>query len=214
MNFSFDRNNRNKGLNMKPASLPTRLVQANPKLLVIRINRLLGWALLALPPVQIMLGTSFWRGLAWDLALLLVHGLISLALFGTPRASSFRAQHSVRRFLGGSRDALRGRDVFLLDAWRVLMSLLSPVPLALFAYLLAVLSMLLPILGLLAVPLFCAFLFFQLLFVASVLRRVRDATAYAYRRWHLPEREAAMLGWLTMGCFVILSFTNLIKGML
>jgi hypothetical protein len=64
INFSLDRNNRNKGFNMKLLNLPSHPIQINPKLLVIRFNRLLGWALLASPPVQIMLGTGFWRGSA------------------------------------------------------------------------------------------------------------------------------------------------------
>jgi hypothetical protein len=140
-------------------------------------------------------------------------GLISLRFFGMPRASSFRAQHGLQRFFGGvRRDALHGRDVFLLDAWRVQVSLVNHVPLALAIYVILWIADLIPLLGLLFLPLLSAFLFFQLLFAASVLRHVRDATAYAYRRWHLPEREARALGWLTMGCFVILSWMNLIKG--
>jgi hypothetical protein len=197
---------------MKLLNIPSNTTLANPKLLVIRFNRLLGWALLASPPVQIMLGTGFWRGLAWDLAILLVHGLISMAVFGTPRASSFRAQHGLQRFFGGSREALRGRDIFLLDAWRVLVSLLSPLPLTMLAVPLSMIVLILPLLGLLILPIISAFLFFQLLFTASVLRHVRDATAYAYRRWGLTQSKAAMLGWLTMSCFVALSFMNLIKG--
>jgi hypothetical protein len=224
INFSLDRNNRNKGFNMKFLNIPTSAALANPKLLVIRFNRLLGWALLASPPVQIMLGTGFWRGLAWDVAILLVHGLISLALFGKPHSESFRTQPRLQLFFGGSRDALHRRDRLLMDAWRILISLLRfglfvflAYWVAMFGYAGAALDSLawnivMLVSVVLIFPVFSGLLFFQLLFTASVLRHVRDATAYAYRRWGLTQSEAGMLGWLTMGCFVMLSFMNLIKG--
>jgi hypothetical protein len=182
----------------------------NTKLLLIRFNRALAWALLVSPAVHILLGTPFWQGVGIDLILLLTHGLLSLALFGEPRSAAFRAQHSMRRFLGGRRDALQGRERFLLDAWRILISLIRPVLLIGVVWLLARV----PLLWLLYLPLFSAVMFFQLLLAASLLRHVRDATAYAYRRWRMPADEALLLGWLTLAVFLTLTYCNLVKELL
>jgi hypothetical protein len=180
------------------------------KLLMIRLNRVLAWALLVSPALHIIWGTSFWRVVGIDLLVLLAHGLLSLALFGKPRSTNFRAQHSMRRFLGGRRDVLQGRERFLLDAWRILISLIHPALLIFVAYWMAAV----PLLWWLYLPAISGLLFFQLLLGASVLRHVRDATAYAYRRWRISADEAQLLGWLTLGVFVMLTYCNLIKELL
>lgn len=196
---------KNPSIHVSPA--------VNTKLLWIRFNRLLAWALLLSPPVQIMMGTGFVNGLVFDLALLLVHGVLSLILFGTPRAASFRAQHQLARFLGGKRDALTGRDRFLLDGWRILISTLNPWVLGLMAYAVMLAAMFVNIIGLLFLPLISAMLYFNLLLPVSILRHVRDASSYAYRRWRIPSTQAIWLGWATMGVFAVLSFVNLFKGL-
>lgn len=186
----------------------------NAKLLLIRFNRMLAWALLISPVAQIMMGTGFWRGLKFDLGILLMHAVLSVILFGLPRAESFRHQHIFRRLIGGHRDLLHGRNRFLLDALRIWASvvklLLIPVMIG------GLLSFLMfwPVFVLLVFPLGMACLYFSLLLAASVLRHVRDASIYAYRRWHIPHTAATWLGWGTMGVFVALSYVNLIKGLL
>lgn len=197
---------------MKSVAVPY-FPEFNTKLLLIRFNRLLAWALLISPAVQIMMGTGFLNGLVFDLLLLLIHAALSLILFGTPRAASFRKQHVLMRFFGSNRALLAGRDLFLLDAWRILMSLLNPWVLALVAYVLAFAMQLIPPLGLVFLPLLSAFLYFNLLLAASILRHVRDASSYAFRRWRIPPTEAVWLGWGTMWVFVVLSFVNLVKGL-
>jgi hypothetical protein len=197
---------------MKTLTL-SKLPEVNTKLLLIRFNRLLAWSLLLSPPVQIMMGTGFLNGIVFDLVLLLLHGLLSLILFGTPRAASFRAQHRLTRFLGGKRDSLMGRDRFLLDGWRILISLLNPWVLGVLAYAVTFAATLVNIIGLLFLPLVSAMLYFNLLLPVSVLRHVRDASSYAYRRWHIPAAEAVWLGWGTMWVFVVLSIVNLLKGL-
>jgi hypothetical protein len=193
-------------------SLKPRL---NTKLLLIRFNRSLAWALLLSPALHIMGGTPFWYGIGIDLLLLLAHGLLSLALFGKPRSTAFRAQHGFHRFLGGQRDLLQGRERFLLDAWRILLSLFNTVSLTACAWLIMISPfLLLPLLWVLYLPLWSAVMFFQLLLAASLLRHVRDATAYAYRRWRIPANEALLLGWLSLGVFLTLTYCNLIKELL
>ncbi|MBS7808440.1 hypothetical protein [Variovorax sp. PCZ-1] len=185
----------------------------NTKLLLIRFNRMLAWALLISPAVQIMVGTGFLRGLVFDLVLLLIHALLSLIVFGTPRAASFRNQHTLRRFFGGDRALVLGRDRFLLDAWRILISLLNPWVMGMLAYAVTFAAAFVNIIGLLFLPLISALLYFNLLLPASILRHVRDASSYAYRRWRLSPTEARWLGWATMWVFVVLSFVNLVKGL-
>jgi hypothetical protein len=151
-----------------------------------------------------------------DLVMLLVHGLLSLALFGAPRSDAFRKQHSLWRFLGGCRDVLQGRERFLLDAWRILISMTRPLSLTLLAYVTALPSLALPMVMPLVwialwLPLSMLMLFFQALLAASVLRHVRDASSYAYRRWRMPAHEARLLGWLTLAAFVVLFVANIWK---
>ncbi len=185
----------------------------NTKLFVIRFNRLLAWSLLISPVVQIMMGTGFWRGLVFDLVLLLVHAALSLALFGTPRAASFRHQHLLMRFFGGSRASLTGRDRFLLDTWRIPLSLINLTLLIALYFLVFSLLHIWGWLDLMALPMMCAFLFFNLLLPVSIFRHVRDASSYAYRRWHVPAEQVVWLGWSTMAVFVVLSLVNLFKGL-
>jgi hypothetical protein len=197
---------------MNTFEFPLTWPRFNAKLFWIRINRTLAWTLLLSPPVQIMLGTGFLNGLAFDLVLLLIHGALSLILFGTPRAASFRSQHALMRFLGGDRSLLKGRDRFLLDAWRILICLFNPWAMALLAYAVTFAAMFLNILGLLFLPLISALLYFNILLPASVLRHVRDASSYAYKRWRVPPEQALWLGWGTMIAFSVLSIANLFKG--
>ncbi|NJM44642.1 MAG: hypothetical protein HC858_13015 [Brachymonas sp.] len=198
---------------MTATEFPRSLPRIHFKLILIRLNRALAWGLLLSPPVQIMMGTAFWNGLVFDLMLLLIHGALSLFLFGTPRASSFRHQHLLSRLMGGQREALTGRDRFLLDSWRILISLFAPWLLAFMAYAVMLAADVAPLSGLLFLPLVSAVLYFNLLLPVSVLRHVRDASSYAYKRWRLPAEEARWLGWGTMFAFVVLSIANLFKGL-
>jgi hypothetical protein len=184
------------------------------KLLWIRFNRLLAWTLLISPAMHILWGVSFVNGLLIDLVLLLAHGLLSLALFGAPKSEAFRKQHSLQRFLGGSRAELQGRERFLLDAWRILISVVRPVLLVLAGYAISVPLMIFPMLWLLYLPLASGLMFFQALWAVSMLRHVRDASSYAYRRWRLPAQEASVLGWLTLVVYVCLTLVNLFKELL
>jgi hypothetical protein len=185
----------------------------NNKMRLIQFNRGLAWVLLLSPPVQIMLSTGLINGIVFDLVLLIAHGALSLVLFGTPRAASFRSQHALMRFLGGDRSRLKGRDRFLLDAWRILICLFNPWAMAMLGYAVTFAAMFLNILGLLFLPLISALLYFNILLPASVLRHVRDASSYAYKRWRVPPEQALWLGWGTMIAFGVLSIANLFKGM-
>lgn len=81
----------------------------------IRVNRLLAWLLVAMPWLHIAAGTPFLRGLVYDLGILGAHGVLSLALFGPPKA---RRDPELMWFGIAPRD-MTPRNVFLLTGWNI-----------------------------------------------------------------------------------------------
>lgn len=158
----------------------------------IRTNRVLAWSLIASPPLQWALGMRFGTGLLVDLAILLVHAVLSFALFGKPatKARNFR----VSMHLFGFRIAkLSARNQFLLTGYRIgggmtaIALLASPIPLV----------WLLLLYPLLRLP-------------VSVFQHMYRAMVYALRRWGVrdnPEGSAALI----IVLYVALSMLNLFR---
>ncbi|HEX8611032.1 MAG TPA: hypothetical protein VF800_07055 [Telluria sp.] len=94
-----------------------------PKVIWMRINRVLAWAMIVSPLAQIALGTSFMRGLALDLAILLAHAALSLALFGMPKTAARRLSVEMHVF-GMQPRELSERNRFLLSGHRIALTLL------------------------------------------------------------------------------------------
>lgn len=157
---------------MLTASLP--LIEFNcrsAKAAAIRLNRGLGWALVAWPLVQIVLGTRLSFGMWSGLVLFLGHGVLSLWLFGLPKVTGPEA----RIWLGFRPSGLSERRNFLVSGWRL-------------AFGFAVgLACMLPGAGI-----WIALLGFYFLLRAplTLLQHVCQASAWAYRRWRLAKPSA------------------------
>lgn len=95
----------------------------------IRINRMLAWALIVAPFTQWALGGAPTASLAFALAIFLAHAVLSLALFGFPKA--MKGKPAVAMLLLGRRPP--GQDAhnrFLLDGYRIGLTALVLVPMA------------------------------------------------------------------------------------
>jgi hypothetical protein len=84
--------------------------------IALRFNRALGWALLVSPAVQWVADVRFVSGLVFDLALLAVHGVLSIVLFGIPAAAP---QERWKLWVGLRPAGLSPRNEFLLTGWRL-----------------------------------------------------------------------------------------------
>ncbi|MCE3603585.1 hypothetical protein LXA47_08195 [Massilia sp. P8910] len=185
-----------------------------PKIVWMQVNRVLAWALIVSPLAQWTLGTAFMRGLALDLAILLAHAAMSLALFGMPKTPARRfsvAMHAI-----GWRPAdLSPRNRFLLSGYRVGLTLLvlalvpeviaalspSPVP-ANVAY---VRLLWFPATALLVIA------FWALLRLPITLfQHLHPSIFQALRRWGMRENAGSVATTIT-AAFFVLSFINLIR---
>lgn len=163
----------------------------------IRLNRLLAWSIVASPVAQIALGTRLLNGLLLDLVLLLVHGALSLALFGIPKAAK---EKEWMVWLGWQPAGLSARNDFLMTGWRIALVL----PYTALAFAIAS-----PLNWVLAIP--AIGLGLRLPF--SVLGHVDAATAYAARRWGLPDDQAQslLLGFIVAALFAAAGTLNLLR---
>lgn len=143
------------------------------KVFWLKANRVLAWALLASPPVQMALGTPFLRGLVFDLALLAAHAALSLALFGLPRVPG---KGRWMLFAGLEPPGLSPRNRFLMTGWGIAL-----------AFVHAPGFMFIPMATLALGP---AWLLLWLLLPVRMVSHVFQAAAYAGRRWGLRHPDA------------------------
>jgi hypothetical protein len=163
---------------------------------VIQINRLLGWALLLSPALQWVAGVRFLHGLAFDLGLLLVHSVISLAIYGLPSAE---AQERWKLWVGLRPRGLSPRSEFLLTGWRVF--LVAPYALVGFAS---------PLGWVLTLGWPGLWLWLRLPF--TVFSHIAQAAGYAARRWGLCDgKEALALGFGLAIAFYACTLVNLLR---
>lgn len=189
---------------------------------LIRINRVLAWGLVVSPPAQIALQVNFWRGLLFDLVLVLVHGGLSLMLFGLPRSPRARKgiaegeppsvpppSSTARALLliGGVSPKPAGpRNALLLSGYRVLLAL---------GYMLVIATML--SLGGFQQPsswivnaLFWTGLYVMARLPFSVLGHLYLASDLAIRRTG-PRYYSQSLALLVVAAFVATSMFNMLK---
>lgn len=157
--------------------------QASAKIVWLMLNRILAWALICVPLCQSALDTPFWRCLWIDLAILLAHAGLSLALFGKPERKSRTFSVSMHVF-GFSPWDLNGRSEFLMTGYRLVLvfvgaGVIAPLIVVL-AYRFAQVDLLfgprlLWVLTVCSVPMFFTVMF--------VLLHIRAAAQQACRRW-------------------------------
>lgn len=178
-----------------------------PKVTWMRVNRVLAWAMIFSPLAQIALGTAFMRGLALDLAILLAHAALSLALFGMPKNAARRFSVALHVFGQQPKD-LSPRNQYLLSGHRVGLTLLF-VLLILAAQPLTELPGFFVFVGptILLLMLACWPLVRMPL---TLVQHLYPSIVQALRRWGMrghAEDAAAVI----VGAFFLTSFINLIK---
>jgi hypothetical protein len=188
------------------------------KKLWLRVNRTLAWVLIISPAVQIAMGSDWLLGLLWDLAVLLVHGGLSVWLFGRPQ--SLGHDDGAMHWLGTSEARMTPRSRFLLSGWRVLISTSYFLALPLVGYCASVLSSLsfvsaLVIPGVVAVVvLIAAVNYFGLMWPYAAVTHVFGASTYALRRWGTvgsSNSAIAVVSSLIALMFMVLSVANLTR---
>jgi|GEM_PF-1373592 len=165
--------------------LPTRLAW-------IRLNRLLAWALLVLPALQLACHVHTSTSMLTGLGLVVAHGALSLALFGAPRQKGGCFQLAMH-VLGARQVDLSARNRFLLGGYRIVLGMTPLLVTLPFVPFYAILPFIYPIVRL----------------PVTVLQHILDATQYALRRWHRDELLAGVVVLL----YVCFSIANAIQAM-
>jgi hypothetical protein len=213
-----------KAMNAMNATVYTTLydVLAHKKLWL-RINRILAWGLIVSPALQIMLGSALVPGLILDLVILLVHGGLSVWLFGLPKSP--KRDDGTMHWIGTSEARMSPRNRFLLSGWRLMISTL---------YLLSV-PLLVSIgsaapsgwgLSLVLIPagvgLIVMLNFFSVMWPYAAVTHVFGASHYALRRWGIFSTcstlgsTTAVTPWasgLIVLLFMATSIANLFKSL-
>jgi hypothetical protein len=154
------------------------------KKLWLRINRALAWGLIVSPALQIMLGSALVPGLILDLVILLLHGGLSVWLFGLPKSP--KGDDGTMHWIGTSEARMSPRNRFLLSGWRLMISSLYLLSIPL----LVTLGSALPDgwgLGVVLIPaglgMLLVFNFFSVMWPYAAVTHVFGASGYAMRRW-------------------------------
>jgi hypothetical protein len=185
------------------------------KKLWMRVNRALAWALVGSPLLQIMLGTDLVRGLWLDLAILIAHGALSVALFGLPKNKDPR-QTLWTRFAGLPEYSMSPRNKFLLSGWRVAISSLWLVAIPSVITVWRWLETALPALtnlsmGMVWIPILYIGGFFGLLLQYGLVTHLHRASIYALRRWGCAPADATTVAHWTVIVFLASSIANLVR---
>lgn len=188
---------------------------ASDKKIWMRVNRVLAWALVSSPVLQIMLGTDLVPGLWLDLAILIAHGALSVALFGLPKNKDLR-QNLWTRFAGLPEYSMSPRNKFLLSGWRVAVSGLWLVAIPSVITVWRWLETALPALrdlsmGMVLLPMLYVGGFFGLLLQYGVVTHLHRASVYALRRWGCAPADATAVAYWTVIVFLASSIANLVR---
>jgi hypothetical protein len=189
------------------------------KKLCLRVNRTLAWALVVSPILQIMLGSRLVPGLLLDLAILLVHGGLSIWLFGVPKAkeSSTAREAAWMRWAGMPEQGMSPRNRFLLSGWRIALSsaYLTAAP---FVFALGMVINVFPLaaiaLAIGAMLMFIVFSIYSFMWPYAVITHVYGATGYALRRWganNMSSDDIAALGFTVALVVMASNVVNLFR---
>ena len=84
----------------------------------VRLNRVLAWAMLVAPIVELACQISLATSLLADLVLMLAHGILSLLLFGVPKLKGQKFSFSMH-IMGIRATGMSARNTFLLSGYRI-----------------------------------------------------------------------------------------------
>ncbi|PWF47861.1 hypothetical protein C7C56_013430 [Massilia glaciei] len=158
-----------------------------------RLNRILAWALLISPVVQLLMGTNFWRALPFDFALLLGHGALSLVLFGVPKMKGKGLSTPMLGF--GIRDiGMSARNDFLLSGYRIAMVVVAGM--LVWAHPLLWMTIPTAFYSILRLP-------------VSIIEHLYNAIVYAFKRWGVGGRTSDFAE-LIVTAYFLLSIANLV----
>lgn len=166
-----------------------------------RFNRLLAWLLFCMPWIHIAVGTPFWLGLGYDLVVLAVHGVLSLMLFGLPKART----DDWLLWLGIAPKGMTPRNAFLLTGWGIALTFLYLV------LVVAVWGTSLSFLGVLGLVLGLQLPFLWITLPFRVVSHVYRAVEYAAMRRRLgggPSRKTSAQAFAI--AYVVGHFVNLV----
>ncbi|MFZ6658497.1 hypothetical protein [Undibacterium sp. TJN19] len=156
----------------------------------IRFNRVLAWALILTPAVQLMLRFQWKDGLMLDFTLFIAHGILSLILFGIPKIKKKKFTLSMH-VLGFRPRGMSARNNFLLTGYRLAMAMAAP--------------------ALLFIP-YLSWSFLLLLYPVlrmsiSFIQHIFGAINYALLRWGVRDVDATF----PVLIYLIVFFINLCK---
>jgi nitric oxide reductase large subunit len=180
-----------------------------------RVNRILAWALVVSPVLQIVLRTNLVNGLWLDLAILIAHAVLSVALFGLPKNKNPR-QIFWTRWACLPELGMSPRHQFLLSGWRVAVSSLWLVGLFGGVALCQWMAPSAPdsiktISNIFFLSAIYLGGFFGLLLPYGVVTHLGKATMYALRRWGNARDDTTDLASLVVLLFLAASVVNLFR---
>lgn len=197
---------------MKTPQLLSVGALAPRRIIWIRINRMLAWALIVAPFTHWALGSAAIKSLAFELAIFLAHAVLSLALFGFPKA--MKGKTAVAMLLLGRRPP--GQDAhnrFLLDGYRIGLTALVLVPMA--HYLAVGLALAaapaflgLPVVALMMIAVMVVILWPLFRTPLTLVQHLYPAILRALQRWGVRDGACA-LATLIVAYFFILCALNL-----
>jgi hypothetical protein len=163
-----------------------------------RLNRMLAWAIIVSPIVQIALRTDVWNGFLFDLGVVAAHGILSLILFGMPKGKNRRT--GTRTYLFGLKPAgMSARNQFLLSGYRIMLAMVM------------ILAACLPVPG--TGWLLFVFGFYMLpRLPVSIVQHMFNAMMYAFQRWGV-RKSAEVWSILTILLYFYISFANMLRPM-
>ena len=184
---------------MTAATLPRLCIGTFSKLFWIRTNRVLAWTMVVSPALQWAGGMRFWTGFWIDVAILVAHGVLSLALFGKPenRARVFSLGMHV---MGFRSPGMSERNRFLLSGYRIALATGAMLTLTFVPH---------PLLIIVVTVLF----FYPMLRLGvTVIGHLYSACSMAARRWRWGRDAAAALSAAVVYVYLMVSVVNMVRG--
>ncbi|MES2037961.1 MAG: hypothetical protein V4495_08995 [Pseudomonadota bacterium] len=146
------------------------------KTYLIRINRLLAWAMVIAPVLQFFIQARLEHALLLDFGLLVTHGILSLMLFGLPKVKQKKFVF-IMHVMGIDLHPLSPRHDFLMSGYRL--------ALGVFACFLLFIPNLRWLALLFFYPLMAMMVFF--------IQHLYGAIAYAFARWGIKRTHAGRI---------------------
>lgn len=171
--------------------------QVASRLFWIKANRVLAWSLIMSPLVQWALGMAFVTGLLIDLAILAVHGVLSLVLFGKPETRA-RTWSLTMHAMGFKSGAMSDRNRFLLTGYRIGLAVIAMALMYWSGSYTAFALLMLCFYPLMRLPI-------------TIVQHMFGAVVYALRRWRVERGNAAAVAAVLIIVYVLVSFFNMAR---